>query len=265
LYSSFQLAKKYLHYYLVSSNGKGHGIHSPFVFDFVTKVLNDKDTPGCFNQIETVRKKLKNSGQIIEVEDFGAGSAVLEKRRRKISGIARTSLKQKKYSQLLYRIVHYYKPPTILELGTSLGITSAYLATANPLGKVITCEGAENIAAIAKENFKQLGLNKIELITGNFDETLPSLLPQLQKIDFAFIDGNHRKIPTLNYFQQILDYSHDTTLLVFDDIHWSEEMESAWETIMNNPKVTLTMDLFFIGIVCINNNIKVKQHFTIRF
>ena len=265
MYSPFQLAKKYLHYYLISSNGKGHGVHSPFVFDFIEKVLNDKKQYDCYHSIEQQRKVLLADKAVIEVEDFGAGSAVIKSNKRVVKDIAASSLKPKKFSQLLFRMVQYYQPKTILELGTSLGITTAYLAAGSNQSKVYTCEGAKNIAAIARQNFEHLNLSNITVAEGDFTNTLPPLLQQLKTVDFAFVDGNHRKIPTLNYFNQLLQVAHPETILIFDDIHWSEEMEAAWAEIVQHPQVTLTIDLFFIGIVIINSNIKVPQHFAIRF
>jgi predicted O-methyltransferase YrrM len=265
MYTAFQLAKKYLHYHLTASNGKGHGTHSPFVFEFIKNVLNDKREYECYKLIEDRRKTLLNEAAVIEVEDFGAGSSVIKTNKRIVKNIAQSSLKPKKFSQLLFRMVQYYQPKTILELGTSFGITTAYLAKGNTAAKIYTCEGAENIARIAQQTFAHLNLKNIELAKGDFTNTLPSLLTQLKNIDFAFVDGNHRKEPTLNYFKQLLNYSTASTVLVFDDIHWSTEMGEAWEQIKQHAAVTLTIDLFFIGIVCINPAIKVKQHFVIRF
>ena len=265
MYNHFQLAKKYLNYQFKASNGKGHGVHSPFVFDFITNVLRDKKEYDCYEKIELIRKELINDLQIVHVDDFGAGSVVMKLNERKIKDIARSSLKPKKYAQLLFRIIHYYKPSTIIELGTSLGITTAYLASGNENARVYTCEGASNIATIAQNNFDQLNLKNIELVQGNFDKTLPVLLSKLNKIDFAFVDGNHRKEPTLNYFYQLINHSISSTILIFDDIHWSAEMETAWHEIQQHPAVTLTIDLFFIGIVCINTDFKVRQHFSVRY
>ena len=265
MYSSYKLAIKYLQYYFTASNGKGHGIHSPFVYAFIEKVLNDKKQYPCYEIIENRRKELLNDSTVIEVEDFGAGSAVIKTSSRVVKNIAASSLKPEKFSQLLFRMVQYYQPKTILELGTSFGITSAYLASVNSDAKLHTCEGAKNIAAIAKQTFNDLSLTNINLIEGDFAKTFPHLLSQLQHIDLAFVDGNHRKAPTLDYFNQLLGVSHQSTILIFDDIHWSREMEEAWTQIQQHPAVTLTIDLFFIGIVCVNTAIKVKQHFTVRF
>ena len=265
MYNHFQLAKKYLHYFLTASSGKGHGIHSPFVFDFINNVLNDKKKYDCYAGIETRRKQLGNNDRLIEVEDFGAGSSVIKTNRRLIKDIAGSSLKPKKYAQLLYRMVKYYKPATIVELGTSLGITSAYLSSGNKNAKLYTCEGAGSIAAIAQDIFDALQIKNIEIIAGDFANTLPLLFSTIPAVDFAFVDGNHRKEPTLQYFELLLLHSTDATIFVFDDIHWSREMEAAWSIIQQHPAVTLTIDLFFIGLVFINPDFKAKQQFTIRF
>ena len=264
MYSPFQLAKKYLKYYITASNGKGHGVHSPFVFEFIKNVLNDTTEYECYEPIEKVRKKLLINNEVIEVEDFGAGSTVIKTKSRIVKSIAASSLKPKKYSQLLFRIVQYYKKANVLELGTSLGTTTAYLASGNAVD-VTTMEGSKNIATIARNNFLQLALNNIEIIEGDFNNTLPSFLSTKKNIDFVFLDGNHRKVPTLNYFDQILSNSNEGTFFVFDDIHWSTEMEEAWETIKQHESVTITIDLFFIGIALLGKNFKEKQHFAIRF
>ena len=265
MYTPFQLAKKYLHYYCTASNGKGHGTHSPFVFDFITKVLKDNKQYDCYAKIEAIRQQLRYDASSIEVQDFGAGNNFIKPGKRVVKAIANSSLKSPKFAQLLYRMVQYYQPQNIVELGTSFGITTAYLASANTAAKVYTCEGATQIEKIAQHNFNRLHLNNITQVPGDFTQTLPKLLDTLKKINFAFIDGNHREKPTLQYFQQLLAYSTNSTILIFDDIHWSKEMENAWSAIQQHPAVTLTIDLFFIGIVCINNTIKAKQHFILRY
>jgi predicted O-methyltransferase YrrM len=265
MYSSFQLALKYFKYRTFSSNGKGHGIHSPFVFEFITNVLNDKRVFDCFRYVESLREELKSNTVEINVPDFGAGSRMQLNNKRKISAIANSSLKPKKYSQLLFRIVHYYKPLSVLEIGTSLGITTSYLSFANPKADIITMEGAPEVASIAHANFERLNLSNIKIIEGNFDETLPIAISQLSTLNFVFIDGNHRKEPTLNYFNQLVNLSTQSSIFIFDDIHWSKEMEDAWNEIKQHPLITLSIDLFFIGIVFFRTEQKVKEHFIIRF
>lgn len=227
--------------------------------------MRDKQQYGVYPNIENERKKLQANNSVIEVEDFGAGSSVIRSNSRRVKDIANSSLKPCKYAQLLFRMVQYYMPATIVELGTSLGITSAYLASGNQNAKLYTCEGAESIAGIARQTLHALQIENATIIKGNFTNTLPALLTSFQMLDFAFIDGNHREVPTLQYFNQLLSRSHPSTIMVFDDIHWSKEMEAAWHIIQQHNAVTLTIDLFFIGIVFINPDFKVKQHFAIRF
>ncbi len=265
MYNPFQLAVKYIWYYLTASNGKGHGVHSPYVFDLIISVLNDKRNYSAYHRIESIRNKMLKTNESITIEDFGAGSRVKKSPIRKISTIAASSLKPKKYSQLLFRLVQYVNPATIIELGTSLGVTTAYLANANPASKIITMEGAKSIAQLARTNFNDLALNNIKLVTGNFDYTLAATLDQLNSIDFAFLDGNHRYEPTIRYFKQVLTKSNPNTIIILDDIHWSKEMEGAWEEVKQDPAVSLTIDLFFIGLVFLRKEQQEKQHFVIRF
>jgi predicted O-methyltransferase YrrM len=208
---------------------------------------------------------LLHNETVIEVEDYGAGSVISKTNERSIASIARHAAKSKKWAQLLFRIVNFYQPQTILELGTSLGISTAYMAMANPQARIITAEGSAAIAAQAKRNFQSLQCNNIQQVTGNFDDTLPGILSANPQLDLAFIDGNHRYEPTVRYFNQLLPHLNANSILIFDDIHWSAGMEQAWEAVKENQSVMLTIDLFFIGLVFFNDQFKVKQHFTIRF
>jgi predicted O-methyltransferase YrrM len=265
MYSRFQLGLKYLRYYLAASNGKGHGMHSPFVFEFITKILNDKTIYPDYEKVEALRAGLLNDHTVLEIEDFGAGSSVTKKNKRSISSVAKNAAKPKKFGQLLFRILKYYQPATILEMGTSLGITTSYLSLAKPDARLITMEGSKEIAAVAKRNFRNLEIRNVEIIEGDFDTTLSPLITQYSSIDFAFIDGNHRQEPTETYFKELLAKTNNDSILVFDDIHWSGGMEAAWETIKNNAAVTCSIDLFFIGIVFFRKEFMEKQQFNIRF
>jgi predicted O-methyltransferase YrrM len=265
MFSRLQLAKKYILYYLNAHNGKGHGIHSPFVFRFVKDVLNDTTGYATYNTIESLRRELLHDSRVIQVEDMGAGSVKSKTRQRKVAEIARHAAKPKKFGQLLFRMVQYYQPETILELGTSLGITTCYLASGSFAARIITLEGARAIADIARININRKGLRNVQLVEGNFDDTLKWSLNEMEKLDFAFIDGNHRKEPTLRYFHELSGKIHTGSILIFDDIHWSMEMEEAWQIIRADASVTLSIDLFFIGIVFFRNDFKSKQHFIIHF
>lgn len=265
MYSAFHLTKKYIHYYFTASNGKGHGIHSPFVFDFVTNVLNHKKNHHSFKTIEKLRHQLLHDNGLMESADFGAGSAIIKSKKRAVKDIAASALKSKKYAVLLAVIARYYKAQNIIELGTSFGITTCYIAGVNKTATVYTFEGVKNIAQIARNNFDKLNLQNIHLIVGNFDDTLSRHLNKIETIDLAFVDGNHRKKPTIRYFNILLKKINFSSIIIFDDIHWSREMEEAWKIIKDHPAVTLSIDLFFIGIVFFRNDFKCKQHFVIRF
>jgi len=253
---------KYLRYYFTSQ--PIHNIHSPFVYELLTNVLEDENKFYAFDEIEKIRNGWLNSKKEIEVTDFGAGSSVNLSSKRKIKDIAKHSAKSAKYGQLLFRVVNYFQPKTILELGTSIGISSLYLSFPNKKIKLITIEGCPEIAKVASTTIKKAELKNIELIVGNFDTQLPLILKTNQKFDFIFIDGNHRKEPTLNYFRQCLQGIQNNSIIIFDDIHWSDEMEEAWEEIKKHPQVTVTIDLFFIGLVFFRKE-QMKQDFVVWY
>jgi predicted O-methyltransferase YrrM len=228
-------------------------------------VLNDNRHFYPYDTIESLRSQLLNDKSVLTIEDFGAGSASGSTKRRTVASIAKHAAKSKKLCRLLFRIVGYYQPKSILELGTSLGISSAYMASAAPGGKLITIEGASSVAKAAIDHHQRLQLDNIQVIAGRFEDVLPGVLHEMKTVDMAFVDGNHRFEPTKYYFEQLVSKVGSDSILIFDDIHWSEEMEDVWRVIKADEKVVATIDLFFIGIVLFNPAIKSKQDFTIRF
>ncbi len=265
MYSRSVLAAKYIAWYLGAANSRGHGVHSPFVFDFIKFVLRDTSDYGDYKQIELHRSRLLEDQKLLQVTDFGAGSVNGNHKERRVSSIASAALKSPKYASLLYRMIKAYRPSTILELGTSLGITTAYLASAAKDANVITVEGAPAVAEVATQVFEELKLKNITQVTGSFDEMLPGLLTRTNKLDFVFMDGNHRYEPTMRYLDLMLPHLHEYTVVVLDDIHWSAEMERAWRECRSHPRVTLSIDLFFIGVLFFRKEFRVPQHFAIRF
>ncbi|UOQ65196.1 O-methyltransferase [Hymenobacter volaticus] len=256
-------ALRYVQFFFRSGNA--HGLHSPFVFGLYNHVIHHDGQFAAFENIEARRHELLHSQQQIEVRDFGAGSHTGAGRRRRIGDIARTAAKPSNLAQLLFRLANHFKPRTILELGTSLGLTTAYLAAADSRSRVLTFEGCPNTAAVARETFRVLQLPNVELIEGNLDETLaPTLATLNAPLDFAFFDGNHRYEPTLRYFNLCVAHRTERSVFVLDDIHWSSEMERAWNTIRQHPEVRLTIDLFFVGLVFFRRN-QPRQHFRLRF
>lgn len=259
----FFQALSYLRFLLRSGNA--HGLHSPFVFGLYAHVINHTGQFAAFRAIEQRRRALKASSQTIQVRDFGAGSHTGAGRQRRLQDIARTAAKPAPLAQLLFRLVNHFQPRTILELGTSLGLTTAYLAAADSRSRVLTFEGCPATAAVARETFQNLQLRNINLIEGNLDDTLaPALAGLHAPLDFAFFDGNHRYEPTLRYFELCLPHRTERSVFVLDDIHWSQDMERAWNVIRKHPDVRLTVDLFFVGLVFFRRN-QPRQHFRLRF
>lgn len=263
MYSKLTLTGKYLAYYLRSKNR--HGLHSPFVYRIADEVLRDRKHYYAYDQVEGLRRQLLADHSELEVEDFGAGSVSGAGSRRRVCDIARLAAKPARYARLLFRLAAFLEPKLIVELGSSLGISSAYLALASPAGKLITCEGSPAIANRAMENFDSLGLKNIEMVQGNFNDTLPGILAAHPGPGLVFFDGNHRCEPTLQYFRQCLAAANEDTVFIFDDIHWSSGMEAAWATIKADKAVRMSIDLFFIGLVFFRKEFKAVQHFELRF
>jgi predicted O-methyltransferase YrrM len=264
-YSKLTIFLKYLWYLLKASNGSGHGIHSPFVFSFIKEVLNKKNEGVWATKIENYRNQLFANKQTITILDLGAGAAQQSHKIKKVAAIAKSALKSKKYSRLLNRMVAYFKPNAVLEMGTSLGITTCYLAQAMPNVKLVTMEGAPEVAKLAQSTFQNLGYSNIQLMVGNFNQSLPLYLNEIDQVGLVFIDGNHSFAPTMDYFNQLLSKSNQDSIFIFDDIHWSVEMENAWEAIKKDERVSLSIDLFYIGIVFLKKENKEKENFIIRF
>lgn len=246
---NFFLVRNYLKYIIVSRHRNGHGIHSPFIFDFVSRVLRNKTDGVIVNRIEMVRKKLTRDKRLIKVLDLGAGSEKLKSDVRKVSDIAKYSPVSEKYGLLLSNLAAVYGKGGIVEFGTSFGISTMYMAEAVPYEIVYTMEGCPAIAEIAAENFLSEGLINIKLLTGSFDELIPEIMKEKIKPGLVFIDGNHRKNAVLEYFNKMVEISGAETVIVLDDIYNSAEMKEAWDEIKLNQNVSVTIDLFRMGIV----------------
>lgn len=234
-------------------------IHSPFVYQFFLNVLENKTHH--LKPIENLRTRLRNKPTPVQLTDYGTKAA----RTVTISHLEKNVAVRPKYGRLLYALAHYFKPSTILELGTSIGLSSAYLQMGNPASRVVTLEGSEPLAGLAHTNHRALNLTDIQIITGEFSTTLPGALSGLKKLDLAFFDGNHQKEATLNYFKQCLPYAHNNSVFVFDDIYWSKEMTEAWEEIKKHPQVTLTIDVYQFGICFFKKDKLAKEDFVLRY
>lgn len=258
MYSFLQFIK----YWLTAV--KDHSLQAPFIYDFYSRVLKSGAVIEDQLPIESIRKELKHSDKEISVTSFGAKSKVSNKNKRKVKDIAKRGITPAPTSLLLNRLISVYNLHNIVELGTAFGINTMYLALDKDRS-VTTFEGCPNTMAIAEENFERLEYNNIRTVQGNIDQTLPEYLSKINDaVDFAYIDANHQLQPTLNYFELLLSKSNKDSVMVFDDIHWSAEMSQAWQTIIKDPRVTLSVDLFDLGIVFFKQELN-KQHYTIRY
>jgi len=238
-----------------------HGVHSPFIYDFVTKCLYNKTSFSAYNIISKYRTDLLRSNTLLDVFDLGEGSKTLSKHKREISKMARSSSSSRKNTRLLFRVVHYFNFKTILELGTSLGMATYAMRIANQSSKITTIEGCPNTSDFAKSKFETLDLKNTSFIKGDFTAIIPTL--QDHNYDFVFFDGHHNKAATIQYFESLLPKANNNTIFVFDDIYWSKGMTEAWEYIKNHNSVTVTVDCFYLGFVFFRKE-QVKEHFKIR-
>ena len=238
-------------------------MHSPFVFKLVTQCFYDKKQYAEYARLKEHRKLLLENKSTIDVTDFGAGSKVFRSNSRAINQIAKTAGISAKRAELLFRIVHYFQPKNILEIGTSLGLATAALSLGNPKAKIISLEGCPETQKQAEVNLQNQISNfqNISFENTEFESYLKNLKPQI--FDLVYFDGNHSKKATLDYFDLLLPTATNDTLWIFDDIHWSADMDEAWETIKNHPKVTVTIDTFQWGMVFFRIE-QEKEHFTIR-
>lgn len=255
---------KYLNYILLSRHKRGHGIHSPFIFDLVTRVFRNKIDPDIVFNVEQVRKKMTSDKKIILVNDLGSGSKMLKTKLRRVSDIARYSPVSRKYGMLLSRMASEFGSPMIIELGTSLGISTMYMASSNTGAQVLTVEGCPEIAELAKNNFAEAGLGNIDVIEGSFDDVLQSVTDPQVKPGLVFIDGNHRKDPVLKYFNMIAEMSGSNTVIIIDDINYSKEMAEAWKSIKLHEKVSVSVDICRMGIVFFREGIN-HNDYVIRY
>ena len=239
-----------------------HGVHSPFVFHLVTKCFYDKKIYPEYSILKDFRNSLLNNPAFIEVTDFGAGSKVFKSNKRQISQIAKTAGISEKRAELLFRLSNYFKPENVFEIGTSLGLATSALAFGNKKSSITTLEGCPETANVAKQQFEKFGLKNIDINVGEFSKFLHQHpTPNIQNL--IYFDGNHQKEATLNYFNLLIPTITNDSVWIFDDIHWSTEMEQAWKIIKQHPEVTVTIDTFQWGFVFFRKE-QEKEHFTIR-
>ena len=256
-----QQIKSYLNFLYHSKNE--HGVHSPFVFNLVTKCFYDKKQYPEYAILKNFRKSLLQNKNTIEVTDFGAGSRVFKSNTRQIAKIAKTAGITPKRAELLFRITKYFQPESILEIGTSLGLATSALALGNLDTKITTLEGCKNTLHQCQSQLQKFNINNVDCVNTEFSSFLNNQQPTTNNRQLIYFDGNHSKTATLTYFELLLSSVTNETVWIFDDIHWSADMEEAWEIIKNHPKVTVTIDTFQWGMVFFRAE-QEKEHFVIR-
>ena len=257
----FHIIKPYFKFLQHSKNQ--HGVHSPFIFDLVTKCFYDKTKYPEYSILKEYRNSLLANKNTIEVTDFGVGSRVFKSNQRKISAIAKNAGISPTRAELLFRITNYFHPESVLEIGTSLGLATIALSLGSKNSKIITLEGCLQTISIAKNQCQLQNLDNIEFVNTKFEDYLITYNLQPTTYNLIYFDGNHSKKATLDYFNLLLPTLVNDSVWIFDDIHWSADMGEAWEAIKSHPKVTVTIDTFQWGLVFFRKE-QEKEHFTIR-
>lgn len=259
----FIYALKYIKYWLFAKHKKGHGIHSPFVYDLIKNVFTKKMLNSDLSKINKIYSKYRKSNDILKFTEIGAGSSYNKSRKMSVGQIVKRSSINRKYGSLIYKLIQYFNSKEILELGTSVGISTAYIAQAAPNSELISIEGVEAKIKIAKEIASELKQHT-KFIHGDFDTILSSVVEKYDNLDFVFFDGNHKKKCTIEYFESCLTKIQNDSVFIFDDIHWSTEMEDAWEYIKYHSKVKVSIDLFRLGLIFFIKEMS-KEHYVIKF
>jgi len=237
-----------------------HGVHSPFVYNLLTQCFYDRSYYPAYDALSAHRKALLADDSTISVTDLGAGSRVFKSEVRKISAIARHAGMSIKRQKLLYRLTRFHQPNSILELGTSLGLSTFAMALGHEHSAITTLEGCPATANKTKEYFNRFGVNNIEILNTDFNTYLSGCN---ESFDLIYVDGNHTEKDTLRYFELLLKCIHHNSIVILDDIHWSREMNAAWKKIIANKQVTVSIDTFQWGLIFFRKEQK-KQDFRIR-
>jgi predicted O-methyltransferase YrrM len=243
-----------LHFFTAKRNG--HGVHSPFAYKLCEEVFYNENSFYDFKTLNAVRSSLLINETELLIEDYGAGSKTFKSNTRKVKDIAAKGISSQQQSELLYKLLNFLKCNNAIELGTSLGLNTLYLAKASK--NVYNIEGSKALFDFAQKLALKTKTNNITFIHSEFSEALPKLLKNTPELDCLYIDGNHTYEATLNYFNLALSKKHNDSVFIFDDIYWSNGMTRAWNEIKKHPSVTLSIDTFYFGLVFFKEEIKEK-------
>jgi len=232
---------KYINHLFHVRHRYGHGIHSPYLFEFINQVL--------FNSMET---------------KVPAGILEEHRKLRSESSFARCSSVPKKYACLLYRITRWFRPEMIVELGTGMGISTMYLASASPETPLHTIERDADRARMAAQLIGRCCPGAVSIHRGEMEEELETILTLVPGRFLVFLDGNHHYDPTVRIVRKLLDRAGEEAVIVMDDIYWSRGMQRAWKEINSWPEVRVGVDLFHMGILLLRRDLH-KRKIIIKF
>ena len=251
--------KSRLNFLLKSSNQ--HGIHSPFVYDLITKCFYDKTPFSAYHNLKALRNELIYNQDLVKVKHYSEASKVFQSNHQKISTIVKGEGSSYKKQKQLYRITNYFKPKNVLELGTSVGLGSAAMAIASNNSIIKTVEVNKNISDIAKKVFKSYQLKNIQIDTSSFKDFFKK--SNYENLDLVYLDGTCDKESTIENFNSLLKYSHNESVFIINNIYWSKEMTEAWNIIKKQKEITVSIDTYYLGFLFFRKE-QPKQHFTIR-
>lgn len=252
----------YAHYWLHAVNE--HSLQAPFVYQLYQEVIKSDQSLPVFTEIEQRRRTLLTSQKEVTTSTLGAPSHISKASTHTIAHVARHSLSLPKFGRLLFRLASFQSARHVIELGTSLGITTLYFSAVPSVQQVITLEGNADMIIAAQQQFQSWSRHNIRLVTGNINDTLPLVMDQVPQVDIAYLDANHRYAPTMQYFAQLLTKVHEDSVIIVDDIYWSREMKEAWKVIKQHPSVMLSIDIFDAGLVFFRP-LRIKQDYILSF
>lgn len=254
---------KYIQHLFYRGHRKGHGIHSPYVFEFVNGVVFNAKQWQVPEQPLRVHKVMRKDCSLIPRNE-PPGEIANENDTRSISSFIKKASVSFKYGALLYRISRWFEADSVVELGSGLGISTAYLRAGSPKTTFHSVEGGRIRALLAAQVIYRSKLEKVNIHQGDIGEELPGILMDASDRLLAYVDGNHHYKPTLTYLELLVKHAGEEAIIIMDDIYWSKGMQKAWQEVISWPEVQVSIDLFHMGILLINSDLN-KANLKIKF
>ncbi|WP_197494104.1 O-methyltransferase [Lewinella sp. 4G2] len=216
----------------------------------------------AFDRVESYRNQLLGSTEIVDFKVFGSDDT------ETISNVCKAATSPKIWARLIYALASEFEAKKVLEIGTNLGVSGSYLLEAlrhNSDSQLVTMEGMPRYVEISRNQFKAItNEDRFEVIEGKYEDTFDDMIDRHQDFDLLFIDGNHQKGPTLEYYEKLLKVSTRPSVWIFDDIYWTNGMKEAWDIIRQNPETSYSIDLYKTGLVVVDPSVSVPKHFALH-